>query len=135
MSQDPRFEAAARATAPHLWDGSFEQRLQKITGFGAHTPAQAKQSVERLQATRVEEAKGYIEAADKASIITTVEELDALPVGQRVVLADMLLRRMEEVVDESNWMDLGNGCPVDPETLAMALANVGPARVIHWGSE
>lgn len=75
-------------------------------------------------------ARAAVAAYRAATLITTPQELNELPAGARVALGDYYLKRMEEEVDDSVWMDLGNGCMVDQTDLAY-LVNQYPAQLVH----
>lgn len=132
MSTDPRIEAAAKSVHPHLWDGRTEQVLLQLTGAAACTPAQAKESVERLQGQRLEEVQAYIAAADQAATIATWERLDALPVGSRILLAGVHLERDPEPVDDGVWRDLSNALHLDDVDMRFLLERHA-AHVTRWG--
>ena len=77
-------------------------------------------------------ARAAVAAYQAATLITTLQELGALPAGARVALGDYYLKRMEDEGDDSLWMDLGNGCMVDNGTLRYLLAR-WTAQLVHVG--
>ncbi|EMQ98366.1 hypothetical protein [Paeniglutamicibacter gangotriensis] len=110
MEADPRIEAAAEA-------------IEAVT-YSDVTGALAEEC-----------ATAALAAADNAATITTVEELDALPVGS-VVLSDVYRYSLtypnytvsfQKLYDDS-WHRGGRASDTHPSVII-------PARVIHWGTE
>ena len=116
MSQDPRIEAAAKA----------------LLSFDTSTPLDDVPGPVGRDVYR--RANAALAAADKAATITTVEGLEALPVGSRVVMGDYYILREEHSVDDGVWLDLGNGLRLDADDLRIIIESY-PARVIHCGAE
>lgn len=110
MSTDPRIEAAAIACYV-----AVQPNHRKPEGW-EEVPGVWKKNY-RDQATAA------LAAADTAATITTVEELDALPVGSVVIDRYGDAAQLSE---DAGWCNaMGNGWAIEGL----------PARVIHWATE
>lgn len=123
MSQDPRIERAAIA----IW---AEASGKKATDWVYMAPEDERvQWGMNLGATAVA-------AIDKAGTITTVEELDALPVGAVVlgwaVIGSTPYLRCRTARGRLAWGCVGEEAIYESANL---LQGDTTARVIHWGTE
>ena len=112
MSTDPRIEAAAKAIAEH----------------NGYRHAGLSLADKKFYA---ESATAALDAADKATTITTVEELDALPEESviRSSFGTVYERNFILTTGRKFWSGIGH----DEETPSTRIGI--PARVIHWGTE
>lgn len=124
MSADPRIEPAARA----LYEYDRNASCSPDRWPDWDSPDNNGREIGRDMATAA------LAAADKAATITTVEGLEALPVGSRVVMGDYYILREEHSVDDGVWLDLGNGLRLDADDLRIIIESY-PARIIRWGTE
>lgn len=86
------------------------------------------------QFTHKGDATAAMSAIDKAATITSIEQLDALPGGSRIMLGCDLLMRLADTVDDSNWIDLSTASPVDNESIQLILCKVQPKVIVQYGS-
>lgn len=112
MSADPRIEAAAEELA--YWDGwsrsLWPDRMNPDAAFSYR-----------------ETAKAAIAAADKASSVTTVEELDALLVGSVVLSREC--QSWQKVADHYWHAALWK----EGSSAQRMVANLGPFKVLYRG--
>lgn len=121
---DPRIEAAAKALNTEGW--TCQEGSDEPGNYG---------ECEDCKRYCDELATAALAAADNAATITTVEGLDALPVGS-VVLSDEYRYSLtypnytvsfQKLYDDS-WHRGGRASNTHPSVII-------PARVIHWGTE
>lgn len=129
MSTDPRIEAAARS----MWDNHIRSEGAPSWDAILQTPVLAAHSAEGLTVVRAQ-ATDAIAAADQAATITTMEGLDALPVGSRILLAGVHLERDPEPVDDSVWRDLSNALHLDDVDMRFLLER-HTAHVTRWDTK
>ena len=131
MSQDPRIEAAAIALYADVNKGHAAQ-----SGWDEVRP--------RWQESYRSNARAALAAADKAATITTVEGLDALPVGTLVMCANVNPTWPAVFLHTGSkrdpWLALDPSDRDDGETTLdsgtiLTWHGKGTARVIHWGTE
>lgn len=120
MNTDPRIEAVA-------------EEVRKMAMEEEGIPLSPWRLSVAQEAYR-KDARRILAAVDKAATITTTEELNALPVGARVVMGDYYILREESPVGEGVWLDLGNGLRLDAVDLRIIM-DIYPARVLYWGTE
>lgn len=112
---DPRIEAAAQALNTEGW----------TCQEGSDEPGNYSECEDCTRACD-DLARAALAAADKAATITTVEDLDALPV--RSVILD-------ECGESFQRLDMeGSAVWSSADLIASDLVEL-PARVIHWGTE
>lgn len=118
---DPRIEPAARA----LYEYDRNASCSPDRWPDWDSPDNNGREIGRDMATAA------LAAADKAATITTVEELDALPIESVILDCEGYpYRRVRQYPDvPSSWEGYELGEHLDVDTIDF------PARVIHWGTE
>lgn len=118
MSTDPRIEAAAAALL------TFETTTLPLD----EVPGPRAREMRR-------KATAALAAADKAATITTVEGLDALPVGS-VILSDTYQYSLTTPNYPVSFQKLYGGLWYRGGRSSNTHESyILPARVIHWGTE
>lgn len=131
MTIDPRLEAAKVVVADCLRETVYTcGRVWEAWQVGTMSEedfAPAWEDDELINDIATEALK----AADEASIVTTVEELDALPIGSVILDGDPAVLQM---VEKSSLV--GSEWAMANEEHIYTTGKITlPARVIHWGTE
>ena len=111
--KDPRIEAAARALYSDV-----NRNHSTTKGWDEVRP--------RWQDSYRSNARAVIEAIDTACIITTVEELDKLPIGSRVAGQKDIFERVQTTGNQ--WLNVSGD-------YFNGYSGIIPARVLYWGTK